>query len=395
MAPQRTGARAGRIDENAVELAVQPPHALVLFAPDRDRMNVRETGAAHAGSETREALFIHVKGVEAPRRAHESAQRKGLSARACAEVAAAGREKARDELRALILHVNKAVLVNRPAGEAGLRRKTNAVGRKRRRKRFNAVLFEFGEHFLARRLEEIHAKVKGSAFRHRAVEVLRIRILRLNQIKHPLRKLGAHVRGRLGSIKSEDILQGAFLGSDGGGRNRFDAVLARENGKSRELRSTIRMDRAHGGAQRAVAAKRIVDAFGDDAAVAHAELRVALEEELHEHVGRAVKLKDHLERAGELVNDQRRHADAAGLAGRHAVFRGLRAGFLHEPFAGAFLAAALIGGNLAFRAAAARFGAFRTAGLLHFKGTTPGMIFRHVLSRSNERLQRSLFKALS
>lgn len=115
-------------------------------------------------------------------------------------------------------------------------------------------------------------------------------------------------------------------------------------------------------------AKRIVDALGDEASVAHAQTRIAAEEELHQHVGRAVELQNDAERARELVNDQARDADLSRLERRHALFGRLRPLFVAAHGAG-LLAAALVGGALALRAAG-RLGALGLAGLLHRKGAT-------------------------
>lgn len=135
------------------------------------------------------------------------------------------------------------------------------------------------------------------------------------------------------------------------------------------------MHGAHRKAQRRVVAKRVVDPFGDEAAVAHAELWVAAEKELHEDVRGTVQLEDDAERAGEFVDDQVRDANAPGLQGRHALFGRLRARATNEPFAGAFFVATTIGRALAVGAFVFGSGA---AGLLHLKrATLRGSVLSH------------------
>ena len=144
-------------------------------------------------------------------------------------------------------------------------------------------------------------------------------------------------------------------------------MLARKRQQRRDTRGLDGGHRAHRVADGRQVAQRVVDPFGDEAAVAHAKLGVALEEELHQDVRRAVQLQNDGERAGEFINDEVRDAHAAGRQGRHALFRRhvtLRA---LEARAGALFVAAPVGGALTVRAAviAVTGGA---AGLLHRKG---------------------------
>ena len=379
VATERARPRAGGVDQHAVELAVQATHALVVFAANGDRVHVREARTAHAGGETREALFVDVKGVKAPGRAHESPERQGLPARARAEVAhhfaAARREKARDQLAPFVLHVDFALLINRPLRETGLRRKTQTVGAVGGRVGFDAVRAEFFEDFVARRFEKIHAQVQRRPFLHGGVERGRIFVLRFDEVVEPLREFGAHVRGGLLKVHLEHVFQGTRFGTDRRGRNRIEPVLTRERRERRKARSAVGMHGAHRKAQRRVVAKRVVDPFGDEAAVAHAELWVAAEKELHEDVRGTVQLEDDAERAGEFVDDQVRDANAPGLQGRHALFGRLRARATNEPFAGAFFVATTIGRALAVGAFVFGSGA---AGLLHLKrATLRGSVLSH------------------
>ena len=378
--------RAGGVDEHAVELPVQTADAVILFVADRDRVHVREPGAAHARRHAGEALFIHVEGVEAARRAHERPHGESLAARARAEVAhhfaAARLHKARDELAPFVLNVHLPILVDRPLREAGLRRQTNAFGAVGRGKGFDAVAGEFIEHFFARGLEKVHAKVEGRPFEHGRVERVRVVVLGFDEVVEPLRKFGAHVRRGLREVRFKDVLQGARFGTDRGFGNGVEPVLARKRHERRETRRTIRTHRAHRPANRRVVAKGVVDPFGDEAAVAHAELRIALEKELHQNVRRTVELQDHGERARQFVDDEARDAHAARSERGHALFRRLRP-FDADVAAGvAFLTAALVGRDLAFRAAA--FGLFRAARFLHRKGATLGEFgFGHRKSGKN------------
>lgn len=125
------GARARRVDEHSVKLALQAADAFVSLAADRDRMHVGETRSAHAGRKARKALFVDVKGIEAARRAHQGADGERLAARTRAKVAdhftAARGEQAGDELGTLVLNVHLAFLVDRhwvrPASSADERRR--------------------------------------------------------------------------------------------------------------------------------------------------------------------------------------------------------------------------------------------------------------------------------
>ena len=129
-----------------------------------------KAGAAHAGRHTCKTLFVHVKRVEAARRAHERTDRKGLAARTCAEVAnhlaAARTKEASDQLTAFVLHVYEPILINGPARETGFGRQSNAVRAIGCGIGLNAVGMKRLENVLAIGLEEINAKIQRRPFHH-------------------------------------------------------------------------------------------------------------------------------------------------------------------------------------------------------------------------------------
>ena len=184
-------------------------------------------------------------------------------------------------------------------------------------------------------LRAVHAKVERRPFEHRRIERVRVVVLRFDQVVEPLRQFGAHVRRGLREVRIENVLQGARFGTDRRFGDGVKPVLARKRHERRETRRTVGTHRAHGPADRRVVPKSVVDPFGDETAVAHAELRIALEKELHQHVRRPVELEDHGECARQFVDDEARDANAARSERGHALFRRLPDGGACRPRSGA------------------------------------------------------------
>ena len=105
-------ARARRVDQHAVDLAGQPLDAVVALVGDLRRMHVRQPAAREPRLERVEPVGRGVEGVEPAGVAHRRAERQRLAAGAGAEVdhhlAALGVEQQRQQLAALVLHLDVA-----------------------------------------------------------------------------------------------------------------------------------------------------------------------------------------------------------------------------------------------------------------------------------------------
>ena len=172
IAAQGAETRARRIDEYPVDLAGQPLDLEVVLVGDDDREHIRQTAARETRAKTFEPFGAHVEGIQAAGVAHQCAEREGLAAGTGAKIdhhfAAPGRDQLREQLRAFVLHLERAGLEQRMPVDRRLVHQAHAIGRIRRgrslehRPTFN----ELREHRRAIGLEPVHAQVE----RGRAIE---------------------------------------------------------------------------------------------------------------------------------------------------------------------------------------------------------------------------------
>jgi hypothetical protein len=112
IAAQRAKAAARRIDQHAVDLARQPPHALVVLGIKHLRVHVRQLRAAQSRRQVGQPSFRYVEGIQATGRLHHGAQQQRLAAGAGAEVdhhfAALRCEQITQQLAAFVLHFDCA-----------------------------------------------------------------------------------------------------------------------------------------------------------------------------------------------------------------------------------------------------------------------------------------------
>ena len=356
IAAQGARAGAGSVHKNAVKLAAQTLDAVVLLVADRNRVNVGKPGAAHAGREALQTLFVDVKGVKAPRGLHEGPEGKRLAACARAEVAdhftALDAHKARDELAAFVLNVDAAFLIDGPADQARLVREANAVGRKLHDFGRDLVFGKFGKNLLALCLERVDAKVKRSALQRRFKKRARsFAVLRAFKLVEPKRHFGAHFGRSLFKLEGEHIGHGPLFRAEHLITHAVKAVLHGEREKRGGLGGLFGLDGLHAPGDFAVAAQRIENRFGQNRAVAAAELGIGLEKRLHEGVGRAVELQNHRKGAREFAGDEIGDAHLARIElllthlGGRALFGAAGAVF----FGLTLLSGALTLGELALR----------------------------------------------
>ena len=292
IAAQRAQPAAGRVDQHAVDLAGQSLDLGVVLAVDQHRVDVGQPAARQARLELGQALLGHVEGIEAPGRAHRRAQRQGLAARAGAEVdhhlAAARRYQRAEQLAALVLHLDQAVLEDRQLGQGRLADHAHAVRRERGLAGLDAGGLERVEHLVAGGLLHVHAQVQRRRVVDRGRELrepVGIEALR-QRLVDPVGQVGAHAQRQAGRVDLGDVVE---PGPFGLGHMGLERRAARRLHQPQQGQAARRRAGAALGQVRVfhLPAQHREHRLGDHATLGMAELGMRAEEPARGRIGRA------------------------------------------------------------------------------------------------------------
>ena len=278
-------------------------------------MNVTQTGATHTRGHTGETLFIDVKSIQTTRRTHQRAKCQRLTTGTGTEVtdhfATTRLDQTSDHLATFVLNVDLAVLIERPTRQTGLGRQADTVGRHRRSESFDTVLGQFGQHFFALSLQEIHTEVKRSAFLHGFKKGFVIGKLLLQAVIEPIRQFATNVFAGVFGLRAQDVVQRTGIVTDQTIIDGFATILASQRDHGRQARSANGLNRLHLPRNRGKMAQRVEDCFGDQTTIARTELVVQTEETAHQHVSRTVHLQNRRKGLTQFVDDQLRNTRTA------------------------------------------------------------------------------------
>ena len=280
VAPPRSGAGAGRVDQHQIGLAVEIGERVGRAARRAD-LHIAHIGAFKPCVDRRKPALVVVGGVELPLVLHRGRERERLAAGAGAEIdhllAGPGVGKQRGKLRAFVLDFDLAL----DEGRLGVHRRTAGVGAEhdaqterrppRRRGRKNGKL---GGRLLACRLERIDAQVERRArgqrraFRDALVAEGRgkLRIEPFRIVARDPRRGAVEVRGiepRALPVGERRRRKAAAVGQ---ARDRVEVKLALQPQHAEQRRA--RRALAHHEGRRRLAAQRVVQQPGNGGAVA-------------------------------------------------------------------------------------------------------------------------------
>ena len=281
-------------------------------------MNVGKSGTAHTRGEPLQALFIDVKSVQTTGRLHQCTESQCLASCAGTEVthhfAALGAHKTRNELTALVLNVDSAFLIDRPANQTGLIRQANTVGRELHEFSRYLVFGKFRNDVFSLSLQRIDAQIKRSCLK-RSFKKLRcgFAVLLAFEFVQPERHLGTDFGRSLFELQGKHIGHRPFFGTENLIAHALDTVLHRQRQERSHLGSALGLDGLHAPGNFGIVPQRIENGFGQNRSITATQLRVGLEERLHERISRSIELKNHRKSARQLTRDQIGDADFARI----------------------------------------------------------------------------------
>ncbi len=275
-------------------------------------MHVRQPRARESRLEVGEPLGDDVECVETAMRAHQRAQQQRLASGAGAEiddhVAALRRDQKADQLAALVLDLDRAVLQQRMLGE--LRPPGDPQPERRVGRRFggDAERRQRAARGVTRRLQRIHAEVERRGSEQRAGECRAF--LFAERVAEACPQPVGKVRGDGGRERRREArLECAQPDGIGFLQHAFQlphavAEFPRDHGE-REFRRMRRLGQLLQGAP---ATQVRIHAFGDERPVVLAHRRMAAEEMVEQVVGRGrerLDFRDRSGQSGDLVGPQR------------------------------------------------------------------------------------------